>query len=460
MIRNSGIQIDKSKISLQDLNKIKNDLTQRSYDFKEKGKFEEINYFWEHEDKIYVPRNFLLNSSIQNELEEGKEIKLEYNKKFQFRDQIQEEAVNQILGNNEILINLVCGKGKTIIGAAAATKLNRRTVIIVDKLVLVTQWINAFKKVSNIKEKQFGSVGKKGYNWSDINIMTIQSITSKLKKDPEKFRDEFIKAQIGLTIIDELHCVIGPKEYTKFLYTCNSRKLVGMSATPFRNKQRKKIITYWLSDKIYQDNVYDLIPKVLQYDINKFVKKEEHKYFYLQFKFDPVTKKSEYAGWKFDKLKYLKKLSKDPEYIKLICDFVERIYNKKRTVIVMGIIIELLTNVKKELLKRGFKDYMIGDFYGKGDLDQTKCQIILATYSKCEKGVDVPVVDTLILGHYIRSAVSCEQSIGRILRDYDGKSDPVVLDIVDRAHKDVTDAWDTRYEFYKEMNFNVVKLKN
>jgi superfamily II DNA or RNA helicase len=55
-------------------------------------------------------------------------------------------------------------------------------------------------------------------------------------------------------------------------------------------------------------------------------------------------------------------------------------------------------------------------------------QVILATAQYAQEGLDIPALDTLILATPLSDV---EQATGRILRPFDGKKPPIVVDIRD-----------------------------
>jgi predicted helicase len=65
------------------------------------------------------------------------------------------------------------------------------------------------------------------------------------------------------------------------------------------------------------------------------------------------------------------------------------------------------------------------------DLDAaSKHKIIVATYSMAQEGLDIPVLDTLIM---TTPHSDVTQAVGRIMRETPGKLNaPLIIDIVDR----------------------------
>lgn len=64
--------------------------------------------------------------------------------------------------------------------------------------------------------------------------------------------------------------------------------------------------------------------------------------------------------------------------------------------------------------------------------------VLYATYSLAKEGLDIPILDTLIMASPKKDKSVIIQSVGRIERKYEGKTDPIVFDIVDDASLDYT----------------------
>ena len=65
------------------------------------------------------------------------------------------------------------------------------------------------------------------------------------------------------------------------------------------------------------------------------------------------------------------------------------------------------------------------------DMSSRKKHILLATYQLAKEGLDVPCLDRLLLATPVKDYAIVVQSVGRIARVCEGKSEPVVYDYVD-----------------------------
>jgi DNA repair protein RadD len=147
----------------------------------------------------------------------------------------QQEAVdavmNDICTEGASLVVMPTGSGKSHVIAHVASRINGRILVLQPSRELVYQ--NMEKLISVIGTQDIGvysaGFGRKEYD-RRITFATIQSVYTK----PELFRD------VGLVILDEAH-MLAPRSlssmYTSFISAIGNPKVIGLTATPFRNEQ-------------------------------------------------------------------------------------------------------------------------------------------------------------------------------------------------------------------------------
>ncbi len=82
--------------------------------------------------------------------------------------------------------------------------------------------------------------------------------------------------------------------------------------------------------------------------------------------------------------------------------------------------------------------------------------IILGTYSLLSTGIDIPSLDCLVLAGDIKSDVLLEQSGGRVRRIFQGKKDPLIIDIQDTGNPILRHQSKARNKAYKELKWKVL----
>ena len=81
-----------------------------------------------------------------------------------------------------------------------------------------------------------------------------------------------------------------------------------------------------------------------------------------------------------------------------------------------------------------------------------QARILFATYQLAKEGLDIPCLDRLVLATPTRNKVIVQQSIGRIQRPAPGKTDALVIDLVDEKTPQLMVQYKQRRTLYKKMN--------
>jgi predicted helicase len=110
-----------------------------------------------------------------------------------------------------------------------------------------------------------------------------------------------------------------------------------------------------------------------------------------------------------------------------------------------------------DMCKAGIEGRSFGLYIGGMKAEQLKeseaCDAIFATYSLAHEGLDIPVLDTLIMASPKSDIV---QSVGRILRETMGKkNNPYIIDIVDMWGPFQYQFF-KRSKYYKSAGFHVI----
>ena len=79
-------------------------------------------------------------------------------------------------------------------------------------------------------------------------------------------------------------------------------------------------------------------------------------------------------------------------------------------------------------------------------------RILFATYQLAKEGLDIPCLDRLVLATPTRNKVIVQQSIGRIQRPAPGKTEALVIDLVDEKTPQLLVQYKQRRTLYRKMN--------
>ena len=87
--------------------------------------------------------------------------------------------------------------------------------------------------------------------------------------------------------------------------------------------------------------------------------------------------------------------------------------------------------------------------------ESAKCDVVLGTYAISSEGLDIPDLNTEIM---VTPVTDVEQSVGRILRKFHDKLNPLVIDLIDSCGNFVKQA-SVRAKFYKNEEYEIQDLK-
>lgn len=170
-----------------------------------------------------------------------------------FREE-QKPAWDQLKVNDDGILNLAPGKGKTILALHKVAQLKVPTLIVVNTSMLVDQWKLFIKKFLNCTD--VGEIGDGAFDWEHpITIALIHSLYNK-KSFPKGFTEHF-----GFMIVDEGHH-LGGMEFGKIGPLCKGARLL-LSATYKRADGREDIYRQYFGPIICTDKGFDLKPDIV-----------------------------------------------------------------------------------------------------------------------------------------------------------------------------------------------------
>ena len=334
------------------------------------------------------------------------------------------------------IVSIKCGGGKSVIAIYIACMLKRKTLFIVHKEFLGTQFAERIKmfapeaKIGILKQKKVDIKDK------DFVIASLQSIA--MREYPQGTFDSF-----GLVIIDEIHRTSAEVFSQALIKTCCPYTL-GLSATLNRKDGLRKVFQWFVGIPVIKpvsksiDTNVEVLPYI--YDCN------DDSYCQVLTMFN-------------NRINAVGMLSQVADYeprTEFIADIIIEKMCDGRKLIVLSERKNLLTTLFK-ILKIKECPYTVSYYIGgmkQADLDESaKSDIILATFQLAQEGLDIPALNTLILATGISDI---QQSVGRILREKpeDRQMNPLVIDIVDNFSIFKT-RYNKRLEFYKKNKFNI-----
>ena len=436
---NKGYTIYKNTISVKEQQYMREELNVRPYIPKSPVQPPAFPIYRESQNKLYVPRFFGVETyGVPNQLKiaQGDNITVPFNGSL--RD-YQENIVNVYKKNvNDVdggggLLEVPCGRGKTVIALKLISELKKKTLVIVHKGFLVDQWLERIEqflpgaRVGKIQGQIIDIEDK------DIVIGMLQSLS--MKEYPSNMFDSF-----GLTIVDECHH-ISSEVFSRSLLKIVTKYCLGLSATMQRKDGLTRVFKMFLGEIIYKEK--------REGDDGVLVKAIEYK-----------TEDDEFNETVFD-------YRGNPAFSTMISKLCT--YNRRSEF--------LLEVLQRELAEKSGQQIMIlahnknllvylhnaiehrniascGFYVGgmkKEALKETESKtIVIATYAMAAEALDIKTLTTLILA---TPRTDVTQAVGRILRVKHER--PLVVDIVD-SHNMFKNQWMKRKRFYEKSKYHII----
>jgi len=381
-------------------------------------KNEEIDFeLVDHREKPKANANFKLVDYIDKE----KNIKLKLRP-------YQEEIVKNC--REREVIQAATGSGKTCMMAATIAKFNVKPVcIFADKIGLCMQLKQEMEKFLGV---EVGIVGDGIEEYRDITVFSIQSA----KKE--------VVEKAKMCLWDECHH-LPAASMVEIANNCkNAYYRIGVSATPWRDAGDDMLIEACLAKK--QEGVNITASKLIE--LGYLVKPNIY--------FVPI--KQVFKGGNYNTV-YNKAIVDNTYRNKVIYKIAKEMYVRDKHILILYKTIKHGEEIQKQLLKKiGEKTKSIKVINPKtnkettvrvkniellsGSDDSLKrtavfeavkqgfCRCLIAS-TIADEGLDLPILDTLILAGGGKSSTRAFQRVGRVLRLYEGKEKALVFDFID-----------------------------
>ena len=331
----------------------------------------------------------------------------------------QNDAIKEIKKSDFSICVAPPGFGKTLIGAKIFEIRACSTLIVVNKNMLLNQWIERFVDYFGYEKKDIGYLGK-GHNKlnGQIDVATMQS----LKNDPDVINN------YSFVIVDECHH-IPAITFEQIVKNFKGKYLLGLSATPNRKDELQPILYQQLGDISYE-----------------YKKKKTHTNKLKIIRTDFESKADNYAT-------IINELCIDESRNNLIIDAIKA--NIERKILVLTDRIEHI-NVLENLLEKEKIDFICvhGSLNKKEQVENMNLvrskSLIIATTSYFGEGIDFPHLNTIMFVTPISYYGRLVQYLGRIGR---GSQECLAIDFLDSRNAMLNSAYKKRLEGYKQMHY-------
>ena len=339
----------------------------------------------------------------------------------------QNAALAAALDAGHGVLSLPCGYGKTTVALAIACKLGYRTMIVVHKEFLASQWEERIRQFC-----PGASIGRVQQNRKEVHndfvIAMLQSLSLK-EYDVGEFDS------VGTLIVDEAHHICA-KVFSQSLFRMCPRHVFGLSATPERKDGLTKVLHWFMGPTFFA------VERKNQEQVEVFVIKYEHP----MYKNPPPCTR-------FGKISLVNMITELVECRgrnQMLVELMKKASAGSRQLLVLSD-----RRQHCELLHQCFpktSGLYMGGMKEKDLQASAEKKIIIATFSQAHEGLDIPKLDTVILA---TPKSDIQQSIGRVMRETKGKkNNPHIYDISDQWSM-LTAMWYKRLKVYKAGGFKI-----
>lgn len=331
----------------------------------------------------------------------------------------QEDAIKEILKYDSSICVAPPGFGKTLIGAKIFEQRAVKTLIIVNKNMLLDQWISRFVDYFGYKKSDIGFLGKSQNRLNgNIDIATMQS----LNNIPE------LVENYTQVIVDECHH-IPALTFEQIVKNFKGKYILGLSATPNRKDELDPILYQQLGNISYE-----------------YKKPKTHTNRLLVIKTEFTSSADNYAA-------IINELVSNEYRNRQIVKTIKE--NIDRKILLLSDRIEHL-NLLENILKEEKIDFVSvhGSQNKKEQVENMQkvktSSLILATSSFFGEGIDFPHLNTIIFATPISFYGRLIQYLGRIGR---GNQECLAIDFLDSKNAMLNSTYKKRLEGYKAMHY-------
>ena len=336
----------------------------------------------------------------------------------------QEIAVREAKNGLYGILQSPCGSGKTRCGLALIKAYGKRALWLTHTADLLHQ---SKKAAEEFYDKDLLGTITEG----KVNIgkgITFATVQTMCKLDLSQYKDYW-----DVIVTDECHRVCGsPTQlsmFSKVLNSLSARHKYGLSATVHRADGMIKATFALIGGVVYAVPESEVADKTMKVGIKPIRTGTQ------------ISRKCVNTDGTLNYTKLINYLCEDEDRTNLIANYVFK--ECKHSCLILSDRLDHLSNIIDALPLPLQEDAVMvsgkmTSKKGKAEREQAiedmrtgKKKYLFATYSLAKEGLDIPCLERLFLTTPQKDFAVITQSIGRIARTFEGKSDPVVCDFVD-----------------------------
>lgn len=335
------------------------------------------------------------------------------------QQEVKAEAITILNKQGSVILSMYCGFGKTITSINIACTIGLRTLVVVNRVLLMNQWKNSILKFCPTARVELVSPNDRPVE-ADFYVVNAQNVC----KLPSTFFNN-----VGAVLVDEAHLIMA-ETLARSLQFVYPRYLIGLTATPYRNDGLDVLLdVYFGTSKVHR------------------ALWKKHTVYKVSTGFKPRVEKTSQGTVNWGSL--LDSQANDPDRNELILDIIINHPDRVFLVLVKRVSQgQYLVNRLRE------EDEDVTDLIGNKQKFDTNSRIVVATAQKAGVGFDHAKLDTLVLAADLENYFV--QYLGRVFRTEN--SDPIIFDFVD-DNRSCESHFKTRESVYKEHGGTIKLLK-
>ncbi len=158
-------------------------------------------------------------------------------------------AGGDVRGGSGVIV-LPCGAGKTIVGIAAMSQVQRSTLVLTTSVTAVKQWHREILDKTDLTDEQVGEYTGETKEIKPVTLATYQIVTHRPdKKEEFPHFKLFDSRDWGLIIYDEVHLL--PAPVFRVTAQIQARRRLGLTATLVREDGREEDVFSLIGPKKY-----------------------------------------------------------------------------------------------------------------------------------------------------------------------------------------------------------------
>ena len=336
------------------------------------------------------------------------------------------------------IISLHTGGGKTVCALYIASRLRVPALVVVHNTFLRDQWIDRVKAF--LPNARIGRVQADVADVADKDVVIVMLQTLSMKE-----LNDNLFASIGLVIVDECHH-IASEVFVQALPKVTSKYMLGLSATPDRKDKLMYAIHWFLGPLLYKSETGDSVDTQVNVEVYEYKNDDPE--------FNEIVMSSQ--GMVSVPI-MVNKLTGCEDRTKWLCGILEDVTEGGRQILVLSDRVQHCQDILAGLSPELRETACILGTAVKPELRTEYCKtkaILIATYSMCKEGFDVPTLNTLVMA---TPRPDIDQIVGRILRvEKKGRVvHPLIVDIVDPQFRR---QFGMRNGLYKKRQYRVTKM--